>query len=571
MIVLRLLAVIVAIAAATDPAFQLRRPVPVRVLLAAEDRDPDASAAAATLRASLSGRVDFVASGSAVASVVIGGAGADAAVAGQGPVSLVSLDEPPSVAIVHAPSTISLMPGSAVDIPATVQAVGLAGRTSVVVLEQDGVELSRVEHAWKSDGSTTVQLPYIAPLPGARRLTVRVEAAAGEKRLRDNRADVLAMATARQARIAVVEARPSWPAAFARRALEADPAVQVSSVLRTSRGIASRAGDPPSLVQAEQLSRFDVVIVGSPEDLQRSEVDALWQFAERRGGTVVLLPDKAPAGPYAARLPGKPSEHLYSESRLLEPAGVAASEVVSLGVLPRGGRALATLENARVILSWPVGDGHIVFSGALDAWRYRADPKSRLGQFWRNELLSAAFNAPPLVRIDVEPAVVRPGEFARLKVRLRRTEWVEAEGTTAETRLPAIDARVSDPSGQAEMIRLWPDAETGTFRGEVPVTAPGIHTIRVQTERAAAETSILADVSASAAASGSTNLQDVPALTGGVAVSASQMDPLIQHLSSLPRAALPTAVHPFRSAWWSWLFAALLCGEWALRRRVGLR
>jgi hypothetical protein len=571
MIILRLLALIVAIAAAIDPALQLRRPVPVPVRLAAEDRDPDASAAAAKLRASLAGRVDFVDSGSAVASVVIGGAGADAALAGQGPVSVVSLDEPPSVATVHTPSTISLMPGSAVDVPATLQAVGLAGRTSVVVLEQDGVELARVEHAWTSDGSTTVLLPYIAPLPGARRLTIRVEAAVGEKRLRDNRADVLAMATARQARIAVVEARPSWSAAFARRALEADPAVEISSLLRTSRAITSRAGDPPPVVQAEQLWRFDVVIVGSPEDLQRSEVDALWRFAERRGGTVVLLPDKSPAGPYAERLPGKPSEHLFSEPRVLEPAGVAASEVVSLGVLPRGGRALATLENAPVILSWPVGDGRIAFSGALDAWRYRADPKSRLGRFWRNELLSAAFNAPPPVRIDVAPAVVRPGELVRLNVRLRRTEWVEAEGKAAETRLPAIDARVSDPSGNLEMIRLWPDTETGTFRGEVPVTAPGIHTIRVQTERAAAETTILADASASAAASDSANLQDVPALTGGVAVAASQMDPLIQHLSSLPRPSLPTAVHPFRSAWWSWLFAALLCGEWARRRRVGLR
>ncbi len=571
MIILRLLAVIVAIAAVIDPVIQLRRPVPVPVRLAAEDRDPDASAAAAKLRASLSGRVDFVDSGSAVASVVIGGASADAMTPEQGPVSIVSLDEPPSVAIVRAPSTISLMPGAAVDIPATLQAVGLAGRTSVVVLEQDGVELARVEHAWKSDGSATVHLPYIAPLPGARRLTVRVEAAAGEKRLRDNRADVLSMATARQARIAVVEARPSWSAAFARRALEADPAVEVSSLLRTSRGITSRAGDPPSVVQAEQLRRFDVVVVGSPEDLQRSEVDALWQFAERRGGTVVLLPDKSPAGPYAARLPGKPAEHLFSESRVLEPAGVAASEVVSLGVLPRGGRALATLENAPVILSWPVGDGHIVFSGALDAWRYRADPKSRLGQFWRSELLGAAFNAPPPVRIDVEPAVVRPGEFVRLNVRLRRTEWVEAEGKAGETSLPAIDARVSDPSGSLDMIRLWPDAETGTFRGEVPVTAPGNHTIRVQTERAAAETTILADASASAAVSGSANLQDVPALTGGMTVDASQMDPLIQHLSSLPRPSLPTAVHPFRSAWWSWLFSALLCGEWALRRRVGLR
>ena len=247
MTILRLLAVIVAIAARDRSSLSVATPragssAAARLKTATRMHPPPPR----QLRAALSGRVDFVDSGAAVASVVIGGAGADAAVAGQGPVSVVSLDEPPSVAIVHAPSTISLMPGSAVDIPATLQAVGLAGRTSVVVLEQDGVELTRVEHAWKSDGSTTVQLPYIAPLPGARRLTVRVEAAVGEKRLRDNRADVLAMATARQARIAVVEARPSWSAAFARRALEADPAVDVSSVLRTSRGITSRAGEPPS-------------------------------------------------------------------------------------------------------------------------------------------------------------------------------------------------------------------------------------------------------------------------------------------------------------------------------------
>ena len=178
------------------------------------------------------------------------------------------------------------------------QAFGLTGQRSVAVLEQDGVELTRVEHLveerWPGDDRAC---SYIAASPGARRLTVRVQPAPGERRIIDNQADVLAMVAARPGRVAVIETRPSWPAGFVRRALEADPAFQVSSVIRTSRGIASRAGDTPPVVQASQLSRFDVVIVGAPEDLRREEIEALWQFAERRGGTLVLLPDRIPSGP----------------------------------------------------------------------------------------------------------------------------------------------------------------------------------------------------------------------------------------------------------------------------------
>jgi hypothetical protein len=67
------------------------------------------------------------------------------------------------------------------------------------------------------------------------------------------------------------------------------------------------------------------------------------------------------------------------------------------------------------------------------------------------------------------------------------------------------------------------------------------------------------------------SLQDVAALTGGVSTAASQLDPVVEHLSALPRATRPVPVHPFRSAWSVWIFAGALSGEWALRRRTGLR
>ena len=570
--ILRVLSVMLATAGLIDPAIRLQRHVPAPVRLVADADDPDASAVAGRLRAALGGTVDFrldKADG-AIPTVLIGDARDDAIGDGDGPLSVVSLEESPSLAIVDAPGTISLMPGSATRIPVTLHGVGLAGRTTAVVLEQDGVELARVDHAWKGEGSANVHLPYIAPVAGARRLTVRVEPAAAERRLRDNQADILAMTTDRPARVAVVETRPSWLAGLTRRALETNPDIRVSSLLRTSRGIESRAGDPPAFIQAQQLWPFDVVLVGGPEELQKNEVEALWQFAGRRGGTVILLPDKAPSGPYAQRLPGKSSEHLLNEPRILDPAGVLASEVLSMHPLPRGGRALAMLGPAPVIVSWPVGDGRIVFSGALDAWRYRGDPKSRVGQFWRDELLSAALSAPPAVRIVVEPAVVRPGGSVRVKVRLRQTEW--ADGRGAEIALPAVEARVSDSSGTLETIRLWPDVEPGSFRGELVPAAPGIHTIRAETaQHAAAETTVLVDATAAPAPSRPAALEDVATVSGGVSVAASQLDPLVQHLSSVSRSSAAIAVHPFRSAWWTWVFSALLCGEWALRRRMGLR
>jgi hypothetical protein len=65
------------------------------------------------------------------------------------------------------------------------------------------------------------------------------------------------------------------------------------------------------------------------------------------------------------------------------------------------------------------------------------------------------------------------------------------------------------------------------------------------------------------------DLGHVAALTGGVAASSSEMDRVVQHLSSLPRPQRLTLIKPFEAVWWPWIFAGLLCGEWALRRRGG--
>ncbi len=140
-----------------------------------------------------------------------------------------------------------------------------------------------------------------------------------------------------------------------------------------------------------------------------------------------------------------------------------------------------------------------------------------------------------------------------------------------ETRLPAIAARISDPSGKLETIRLWPDAEPGVFRGDVTVATAGIHTVRVETDQHAAEATLLVDAGAAPPVGPSIDLGSVATLTGGVAVNASEINRVVEHLSALPRSSRPGRIRPFESAWWPWIFAGLLCGEWALRRRAGQR
>jgi hypothetical protein len=567
MTLLRTLALALAIGAIVDPALPVHRGKPAVVRMYAAAGDPDVPAVVARLRTALAGRVTLTEAGTGQEAVVVGMASAVDAVRTGTPVSVVSLGAPPAVSIAAVSATTRVVPGSVTEIRVALDGAGVTGQTTSIVLEEDGVPLRRREHAWKNDGFAEITLPYVAAAAGAHRVSIRTLPRPGGPRAAGSRADLLVMAVDRPARVAVLEARPSWPAGFARRALEGDDRFDVSSIVRLAKGVSSRAGEAP-ILQAQQLSRFDVLVVGAPEELRNDEVDAVWQFADRRGGTVVLLPDKAPGGAYAARLPVKVTEHLLAEPRALDPSRVMASEIVSLSSLPPAGRAYAALDGAPVIVSWLVGDGRVIFSGALDAWRYRADPKSEVIRFWRDELLSAALAAPPAVSIDVDPAVVRPGGRTRVAVRLRRTEF----GDGGEVELPPVEAQVVDASGVREAVRLWPGPEAGMFQGEVSASSAGIHSVRVETNRAAAETSLV--VAPDAGTLDHTTramLADLPLLTGGTAASADRLEPLIDRFAALPRPPARTRVRPFRSAWIPWLFAALLCGEWALRRRAGLR
>jgi hypothetical protein len=208
-----------------------------------------------------------------------------------------------------------------------------------------------------------------------------------------------------------------------------------------------------------------------------------------------------------------------------------------------------------------------VFSGALDAWRYRATMGEGFGRFWRARIAEAALAAPPRLQVSVRPEVARPGEEVTVQARLRPTELVDAGGQTS---VPAVRATAVGPHGE-HAIRLWPTAEAGVFEGRLQTSAVGRLDIHVAADNGAVGDELLDVVpdAAHAEGAGRDSLQLVATSTGGVAVTAADLTPLEQFLGALPSAEAAETWYPTRSIWFVVAFVAAAGGEWTLRRRRG--
>ncbi len=104
----------------------------------------------------------------------------------------------------------------------------------------------------------------------------------------------------------------------------------------------------------------------------------------------------------------------------------------------------------------------------------------------------------------------------------------------------------------------------------------GLYNLSVSAEGGATADEILTVVSdarhpAPAAVAAVEALTAVSSITGGVAVSANDLEPLVQHFRGLPSSQAAQRVHPARTMFFLFAFAALASAEWTMRRRRGLK
>jgi hypothetical protein len=575
---LRSLAVLIAVSGVIDPAFAISRRQPVRIELVGGSRAV-ASSVRDRLTQALGGEMVLAGSDAPDAVVVAAPPPAAMALPVGVPVSVV-MPAPPdvqNVRLLAAASPDSVFAGQDAVITAHFEGVRVNGQATTIELQRDGVTVAAVTHRWTRDREqVALPLSFVPPAAGVMKLTVAALALPGEATADDNAADLALLAVSPTLRIGVFEPRPSWAVGFVRRALEADPIFSTSSIVHPSRGRAVTAGPALLSLSAQTLASYDAVVVGAPEDLTATEVAALATFCERRGGAVVFAPDRLPSGPYAAMLsPAGFDEVLLEKPAALGGAiatGIRGSEFALPKRLTAGAVALASLPGAdarAVILSVPRGRGRIVFSGALDAWRYRASRSDDVAfsHFWTGVIANLAASSPRRASISVRPAAASPGD--RLKVHAAiDPQAFQAGGGEG----PAVSAALVSRDGMQHFVRLWPGAETATFDGEIIAPGPGMYDARLSVAGTMVDTALLiADGIRQPPVYDDDSLRLIAATTGGVVADLSDTTALQRHLRELPRRDESRTVHPMRSAWWSLPFAAVLCAEWALRRRRGAR
>lgn len=586
--VLRVAAFVLAAIGIIDPRLRVTERVPpaveLKILDSVGGEDSETVRRAAEgMRQSLSGRVAFNSAETPAARVIAGDVSAlDPLPPADVPVSVISVRKPslPNVRIAAVDNPPPTPLGWSARVAARIEAAGMAGRTSTIVLEQNGVTLARTTHAWKSDREQTeIEMFYAAPVTGVGRVAVRVLPAEGETVTSDNRADLRLATVDRRLTVLVHEARPSWSAAFVRRALEESAAFAVSSVTGTSRGLAMRAGAAPRRLTVDALAPFDLVVSGAPEALTRGDVDALRSFARVRGGAVIFVPDRRPSGPYVDMVPAGGFHEVLVERplqvRSSQPGSIRASEL-AVPTDAAGGRTLASVDQtgaARpVIVEWMSGAGRVVFAGALDAWRFRGSNGDGYAGFWRSLAAAAALRSPRRIEMSIDPPIARPGEIVTIRVRLRRTELDESP---ARTRTPPVSAQIIGAAGASTAIRLWPTSEAGAFEGRIAAPADGRYDVRATGGQAQADDVLITAADVRHAAGSAERQWDaadaLAAATGGLAVAADGLPALEHMLASLPSRETTGAGHPTRSMFYVAAFTVLLCAEWAMRRRRGLR
>jgi hypothetical protein len=559
-VLLRSIAIAIAVAALIDPVFTLQRPLPARVVLV-NLTHRDVGGLAAELRAidpDLAVRLPDhhrLPCGSDERCVVAadGSRDADAPADLDSPMALIRMAEEdgPNVAIDSATVNASQFAGAAGAARITVSGRGVVNQRTVIRIFDGGAVVGSAPVEWKADASHVVDVPWWPIAGGARVLRIEADVDGGDAVAYDHGIEVPITVVNRPAAALVFDARPSWGSTFVRRALEDDPRFAVEHRARVAPALT--AGTANGRLDAAVLERTPLLIVGAPDALTGADVDLIDRFVRVRGGSVILLPERVPSGAAARLFPGAWSEQLRAEPEQV--GALRATELLRPRQTPLGTEMLSP-----VVIASPVGRGRTIVSGAMDAWRHRDADAAAFDRFWRSVAAEGAAAGEPLL-VQFEEAPAPRGSRAAFIVRHR--------AMTPPDRYDAAAVVRCGPS--ADQIRLWPAGPRGVFRGELPIgeTACAIEV----TVNDAIQTAAIAAVDRRRRPATATlaTLERAARASGGIVTDEDNLAPIHALNTSAAAAIAGAAVHPMRSWYWMLPFALCLSAEWWLRRRAGLR
>ncbi|MBI1876546.1 MAG: hypothetical protein HYS05_22010 [Acidobacteria bacterium] len=502
------------------------------------------------------------------------------------------------------------------------------------------VDMRRVTPA--ADGSPISESFSVSPASNAATLyTVEVPEAPGELAPENNRRSVLVPPAGRRRRVLVVEGAPGFDHTFLKRALAADPGIEVDSVVRKG---ANEQGQPTYFVQAdtsraaalsngfpaskEAVFAYDALILANVEwdFFSAAQLEIAADFVGERGGGVLALGARSltERGLVGSRLEEvlpvelsdrrggpvqishtilDPGVRIQQNRAVLTPDGVR-HPVMRLGpteddtrrrweALPAlsGSAPLGDARPGATVLAVTGGTGNVVrplvavqrygrgrsmVFGGDASWRWRmmlsSDDRTH-EMFWRQAARWLASGAPDPVTIAPVSGAA-PGDVVSLDVTARDT-------TFASVADASVTLRIAQPGGEAqELTTALSDAVAGRYTASFKVDRAGVYRVTAEARRGTtrlgtSEQWILvggAELEMSDPKLNEDLLRRVAITSGGRYLTADRLADLPRLLE---RTAPPPPAPEQRDLWHNgWSFAAiilLLCGEWTLRRRWGLR
>ncbi len=174
---------------------------------------------------------------------------------------------------------------------------GLEGQKINLMVRENGHPLAKQEITLKPEVDQSETVMFNAGPAGAHSFQIGIDPVAGEQNTLNNYRVRLVNISEKKRRILFFDGEPQWEYKFIRRALEDDPAVEITGIVRTTENKTYiQRNDPKELLNGfpekpEDLFAYDGFIMGSEEAnyFSPAQQAAIRDFADRRGGGVLFL------------------------------------------------------------------------------------------------------------------------------------------------------------------------------------------------------------------------------------------------------------------------------------------
>lgn len=502
---------------------------------------------------------------------------------------------------------------------------GFAGRKARVAVRDGDKLLASREIALRSDGAAANEpVVFSAGAAGAKTLRIGVELMEGEENSGNNVVSRVVNVEARKPRVLYIEGEPRWEMKFIRRAIEEDKNIELTSIVRTTQNKFYRQGirntkelEEGFPAKVEELFEYQGLIIGTVEAayFTPAQQDLIKEFVDRRGGGLLVLGGRASLSdggwnrstmaellpvslterkgtfhrePAISELTGQGRESLicrleedteknvarwkalpyladYQESGVPKPGAVVLAEFTPTS---KGRFPLLVTQN--------YGRGRVALFATGGSWRWQMlqDSKDKTHEmFWQQLIRWIASDSPGRVVLTSDRTVLEDSSTIKFRVEARDQNYSPLADA-------GIEVRLLGPEGIADQVVLRPDAaQSGVYQGEWTVPKAGSYLAEVIARRGTEE--IGRDVLTFQRQDGVAEnfrveqnrelLEKLAQQTGGSYHSPNQISQLLDEIS-LSEAGL--TVRENRDLWdmpfFLILLAALLGGQWMLRRKWGM-